>query len=91
MVGAPERLVFEGPPILIKPLAQDAEARRPVATEGTVFDTVAHCPSLTSEELQQYEAAKAKETDRCMPEAEKCDRPTSPSAPPHSPRTRASR
>jgi hypothetical protein len=29
MVGAPERLVFEGPPLLEPPLAQDQESRRP--------------------------------------------------------------
>jgi hypothetical protein len=34
MVGAPERLVFEGPPILLEPLAQDQDARRARAVDG---------------------------------------------------------
>ncbi len=38
MVGAPERLVFEGPPLLAPPLAQDAESRRPIATEGIALN-----------------------------------------------------
>ena len=37
VVGAAERLVFEGPPILEPPLAQDAERRRPIATDGIVL------------------------------------------------------
>ena len=32
MVGSPERLVFEGAPILVEPLAQKVEARRPADT-----------------------------------------------------------
>ena len=35
MVGGPERLVFEGAPILVPPLVQEAESRRPLATDGT--------------------------------------------------------
>jgi hypothetical protein len=34
MVYAPERLVFEGPPILIAPLAQDQAARQPRVFDG---------------------------------------------------------
>ena len=34
MVGAPERLVFEGPPILAPPLAQDAASRIPTVALG---------------------------------------------------------
>ena len=36
MVGRPERLVFEAPPILDAKLVQDAEVRRAVAVEGEV-------------------------------------------------------
>jgi hypothetical protein len=61
-VGSPERLVFEGPPRLLAPLAQDQVARRPVAHEGEILDTAAACPPLTPEEERQYaqlvEAAK---------------------------------
>jgi hypothetical protein len=47
MVGAPERLAFEGSPILIDPLAQSAEARRPQVREGGWLDTLAACPPLS--------------------------------------------
>jgi hypothetical protein len=47
MVGAPERLVFEGPPILVEPLAQEWVSRRPVVREGDWLDTIAECPPLT--------------------------------------------
>ena len=46
MVGGPERLVFEGGPILVPPLQQDKESRRPIAVDGVVLDTVAVCPPL---------------------------------------------
>jgi hypothetical protein len=46
MVGAPERLVFEGPPILITPLCQDPTQRRPDIIEGDWLDTEAACPPL---------------------------------------------
>jgi hypothetical protein len=46
-VGAPERLVFEGAPILIDPLAQSAEARRPEVHDGGCLDTLAACPPLS--------------------------------------------
>jgi hypothetical protein len=44
MVGAPERLVFEGKPVLVPPLGQDQDSRQPVAVEGEMLDTVAVCP-----------------------------------------------
>jgi hypothetical protein len=47
MVGSPERLVFERPPVLDPRLEQDAEARRPRAIAGAVLDTLAACPPLT--------------------------------------------
>jgi hypothetical protein len=47
MVGSPERLVFEGAPVLVPPLVQDAAARRPNATEGSALDTLAAMPPLT--------------------------------------------
>jgi hypothetical protein len=34
LVGGAERLIFEGPPVLDPPLAQDLERRRPVVIEG---------------------------------------------------------
>src|SRR5262249_45672470 len=47
VVGGPERLVFEGPPEIVPPLAQDTERRRPIAAEGDLLDTRAVCPTLT--------------------------------------------
>lgn len=47
MVGEPERLAFEGAPVLVPPLVQDAAARRPIATEGAALDTLAAMPPLT--------------------------------------------
>ena len=59
-VGAPERLVFEGPPQLEPPLAQDAEARCPIAIEGETIDTVAVCPPLTVVENARLNELRAK-------------------------------
>jgi hypothetical protein len=58
MVHAPERLCFEGGPILAEPLAQDPEARRPIASEGPPFDSVAACPTLSSVEQEKLAAVK---------------------------------
>ena len=59
-VGAPERLVFEGAPQLEPPLAQDAEARRPIAIDGEMVDTVAACPPLTIVEKARLSELRAK-------------------------------
>jgi hypothetical protein len=71
MVGAPERLVFEGPPILDPPLAQDQASRQPIVTEGTVLDTVEACPPLTIVEQAQLKKLRAKEQHRLAPDAAK--------------------
>ena len=47
MVGAPERLVFEGAPVLEPPLGQDLAARAPEWSDGEALDTRAACPPLT--------------------------------------------
>jgi hypothetical protein len=47
-VGAPERLVFEAPPVIEAPLVQDPVARRPVVHPGDAIDSYAVCPPLTS-------------------------------------------
>jgi hypothetical protein len=64
MVGAPERLVFEGGPILDPPVAQDRESRRPIAVEGDVLDTVVACPPLTVIETSRLRELKAKTAHR---------------------------
>ena len=38
MVGAAERLVFEGPPVVEPPLRQDAAERRPTVVAGDVVE-----------------------------------------------------
>jgi hypothetical protein len=58
-VGAPERLVFEGPPIVVPPLAQDAEARQPKYFEGGMLDTRAACPPLTKDEQKRFDELRA--------------------------------
>jgi hypothetical protein len=59
-VGGPERLVFEGGPILVPPLGQDQESRRPIATDGSTLDTVATCPPLTTIEKIKLREQQAK-------------------------------
>ena len=67
MVFGPERLVFEGAPILIKPIVQDQESRRPVATRGTALDTSAVFPPLTIIETAKFKELRAKEEQRLAP------------------------
>lgn len=69
MVGAPERLVFEGAPMLEFPLAQDQEGRRPIVTEGDVLDSVATCPPLTKVEQAVLRELQAKTAHRLAPDA----------------------
>jgi hypothetical protein len=69
MVGAPERLVFEGAPVLKPPLAQDQESRRPVAKGGSLLDTVSACPSLTILEKSRLRQLHAREGHRLAPDS----------------------
>jgi hypothetical protein len=69
MVGGPEHLAFEGPPTIEPPLAQDAEARRPVVTRGDVVDTVAVCPSLSLIDQHQVRKLKAEAKRQLQPDA----------------------
>jgi hypothetical protein len=71
MVGAPERLVFEGPPVLDPPLAQDEAKRRPEVRDGAALDTVAACAPLSIVELATLKELRAKEEHRLAPEAMK--------------------
>ena len=66
MVGASERLVFEGPPKLKPPLQQGR--RRPVVVHGAVLDTMAACPPLTIVEQARFDELRAKEKARLRPE-----------------------
>src|SRR5208283_1721337 len=64
MVGAPERLVFEGSPVLDPPLAQDQANRQPTITEGAALDTITACPPLTMVEEAKLRDLRSKETNR---------------------------
>jgi hypothetical protein len=68
-VGGAERLVFEGPPVLIHPIAQDAEARKPVAVAGDILDTVAECLPLTVLEKDKLQRLKLREAQRLAPDS----------------------
>jgi hypothetical protein len=61
--GSPERLIFEGPPLIEPPLAQ--EARNAVAHDGFVFDTRA-CRPLTDDEKAELQQLKAAEECRLL-------------------------
>jgi len=67
MVGGPERLVFEGGPVLMPPLVQDKDSRRPIAVAGVVLDTLAACPQLSIFEQAQLDVRKARARDRLAP------------------------
>jgi hypothetical protein len=69
MVGAPERLVFEGGPILMPPLQQDQNSRRPIAVNGEMLDTVASCPPLSIVERARLDECRAREKERLASEA----------------------
>jgi hypothetical protein len=71
VVGGPERLVFEGAPVVDPPLAQDPRKRRPIAVEGEALDTVAACPPLSTVEKARLAERRAKEGHRLAPESAK--------------------
>jgi len=73
-VGSPERLVFEGPPVLVAPLKQDATLRRPIATDGEVLDTLKVCPPLSAAEETRPKQVLAREAVQLRPEAERVRR-----------------
>jgi hypothetical protein len=69
MVYAPERLVFEGPPILDAPLAQDQASRVPDVTAGRPLDTGAVCPDLTIVEQAQLSTMLRAAAHQSAPQA----------------------
>jgi hypothetical protein len=71
VVGSPERLVFEGPPVLDPPLAQDQKSRRPIAVEGEALDSVAACPPLSIVDEARLKELRSKEVLSLAPEREK--------------------
>jgi hypothetical protein len=71
MVGAPERIVFEGMPVLDPPLVQDQTSRRPIVTEGRALDTIAACSPLSPVENAKLKDLRAKDANRLGPEVAK--------------------
>jgi hypothetical protein len=69
-VGAPERLIFEGAPLVEPPVAQDAEARSCVVHSGEVLDTRAALPPLTAEEQARYDQMVKAALAAAKPEAD---------------------
>ena len=68
-VGSPERLVFEGAPVLVPPLVQDAAARMPQVVEGPAIDTRLVLPPLTESERQTVNIAQAEARQAVATEA----------------------
>jgi hypothetical protein len=68
-VGGPERLVFEGGPILLPPLQQDRESRRPIAVAGEMLDTLVACPPLALVERAKFDQCLVRERARLASEA----------------------
>jgi hypothetical protein len=64
MVYAPERLVFEGAPILAESLVQDQMLRSPIVTDGPPLDTRAACPGLSVVETARVKGYKKEEAFR---------------------------
>jgi hypothetical protein len=69
-VFGPERLVFEGKPVLEPPLRQDAEKRRPQVWDGEVVDTIQAISDLSAAEQKQLEKLKATAACALQPDAE---------------------
>ena len=69
--GTAERLLFEGNAILVFPVAQDHEARRPIVDAGTALDTVAACLPLIPTERARVNEMRAAEGARLASAASK--------------------
>ncbi len=64
MVYAAERLVFEGPPLLMEPLAQDARLRAPAVSNGEPANTSGACRVLSMVEKATLAECKGAERHR---------------------------
>ena len=63
--------MFEGAPILRKPLGQDKDSRKPIAHDGKILSTRSVCPKLTAKEQKDVEKLKRRPRKRLEPEAAK--------------------
>ena len=66
-----ERLVFEGAPILVPPVAQSQKARRPLFHDGVVVDTMTALPPLTVREAAKLSELKARQKQALAAKAAK--------------------
>jgi hypothetical protein len=71
MVYAPERLVFEGAPVLVPPLSQDQEARRPTVFDHAPLNTKTTCQPLSIVETERLKSLKAKSAAPLAPDRAK--------------------
>ena len=69
-VGSPERLVFEGAPLIDPPLKQDATPRKPQVIEGGLLDPSALTP-LTPVERRKLAEMQNEARAGLLPEAER--------------------
>ena len=69
-VGSPERLVFEGAPVVVAPRCRIASERRAIASRATgALDSRKAVPDLSAAEEGQYRRLVAAERARLKPEA----------------------
>ena len=68
-VYGPERLVFEGAPILVPPVAQDENKRRPSVHDGEMIDSLVAISPLTDEEQARVAQLKAVAREKLKPQA----------------------
>jgi len=69
-VGSPERLIFEGPPVLEAPLTQSTEAREPLAIEGSLLNTGSAIPNLSAQEKARFNSMLVVKKNELKPKAE---------------------
>jgi hypothetical protein len=78
-VGSPERLSFEGGPIVAKPLIQAPRLAKVVNPTGKALDTKAACPNLSREDAAKVAKLKKAEERRLLPERKrKCEEWSAP-------------
>ena len=69
-VGSPERLVFEGAPVVVAPLVQDTSKRKAMASSAAApLDSRKAVPDLTAVEEADYQRLVAAERARLRPVA----------------------
>lgn len=71
MVYAPERLVFEGAPVLLPPLAQDHASRCPTVVDHPPLDTKQACPAFRIVETTRLQSLKSASAHALAPDRAK--------------------